>query len=84
MGDRVRIHGNNAGLHFLLEFVQGEKQDWLIEKAREHKVRVYPTLPYWHRKERCRENFILMGFSMLSEKEIVEGIALLKKAWFEK
>jgi GntR family transcriptional regulator/MocR family aminotransferase len=83
MGDRVRIHGNNAGLHFLLEFVQGEKQEWLIEKAREHKVRVYPTRPYWHRKERCRENFILMGFSMLSEKEIVEGIALLKKAWFE-
>lgn len=82
MGDRVRIHGNNAGLHFLLEFVQGEKQEWLIEKAREHKVRVYPTLPYWYRKERCLENFILMGFSMLSEKEIVEGISLLKKAWF--
>ena len=82
MGDKVIIHGNNAGLHIVLEFVNGEKQKWLIEKAREYQVKVYSTSPFWYIKGNCSENSILMGFSMLSEKEIVDGITLLNKAWF--
>lgn len=82
MGDKVIIHGKNAGSHILLEFVNGEKQKCLIEKAREYKVKVYSTSPFWYIKENCAENTILIGYSNLSEQEIVEGITLLNKAWF--
>jgi len=82
MGDKVRIHSHNAGLHILLEFLNGEHQERLIEQAKEHQVRVYPTLQFWYTKECCRKNFVLMGFSKLTEEEIVDGIGLLNKAWF--
>ena len=83
MGDKIIIQGNNAGLHILLQFVNGEKQNWLIDKAREYKVKVYPTSPFWHTKENASENTLLLGFSMLNEKEIVDGLTLLNKAWFD-
>lgn len=81
LGNRVKIHGCNAGLHLLLEFTMGETEKWLIEKAKDCGVRVYPTEQFWHRKESCPNNTILMGFSMLSEQDIMAGIGLLKKAW---
>ena len=83
MGNKIIIQGNNAGLHILLQFVNGEKQNWLIDKAREYKVKVYPTSPFWHTKENASENTLLLGFSMLNEKEIVDGLTLLNKAWFD-
>jgi GntR family transcriptional regulator/MocR family aminotransferase len=83
MGDKIIIQGNNAGLHILLQFVNGEKQNWLIDKAREYKVKVYPTSPFWHTKENASENTLLLGFSMLNEKEILDGLILLNKAWFD-
>ncbi|AFS77410.1 GntR family transcriptional regulator [Gottschalkia acidurici 9a] len=83
MGDKVNIYGNNAGLHILLEFLNGESQDWLIKRAKEYKVKVYPTYPYWINEDNCPKNIILLGFSSLSEKEIVEGVNILNKAWFK-
>lgn len=82
MGDKVIIHGNNAGLHIVLEFVNGENQDWLIEKAKAYKIKVYPISPFWYIKESYSNNMILMGFSMLNEEEIIEAITILKKIWF--
>lgn len=82
-GNRLKIHGNNAGLHLLLEFTMGETEKWLIEKAKNYGVRVYPTEPFWLKKEACPGNIILLGFSMLSEEDIVAGITLLKKTWSE-
>ncbi|ABW18321.1 MocR-like pyridoxine biosynthesis transcription factor PdxR [Alkaliphilus oremlandii] len=82
MGDQVIIHGNNAGLHIVLEFVNGEHEDWLIEIAKAHKIKVYPISPFWYIKESYSNNMILLGFSMLNEEEIIEAITLLEKAWF--
>ncbi|SFL75782.1 MocR-like pyridoxine biosynthesis transcription factor PdxR [Pelosinus propionicus] len=82
MGDKVIIQGSNAGLHILLEFANGEKQNWLIDKAKEYQVKVYPTTPFWHATENRPENTLLLGFSMLNEKEIFNGLTLLNKAWF--
>ncbi len=83
MGEKVIIHGNNAGLHIILEFVNGENQRWLIEKAKEYNVNIYSTMPYWIEKENCPQNRILLGFSALSEKDIIEGINILNRAWFD-
>ncbi len=81
-GNRVQIHNHNAGLHILLEFNNGEQQEYLEEKAGQYNVKVYPTLPFWHQKENCPKNEVLLGFSNFSETEIIEGIRLLNLAWF--
>lgn len=82
MGDKIIIHGHNAGLHIVLEFINGENQDWLIKIAKACKIKVYPISPFWHIKENYSNNMILMGFSMLSEEQIIEAITILEKAWF--
>ncbi|MBN7773489.1 PLP-dependent aminotransferase family protein [Clostridium aminobutyricum] len=82
MGERIKIHGRNAGLHILLEIFNGMKEKELIEKAAEVGVKVYPVSIYWGNKEDYSYNMVLMGFSGLTETEIIEGIHLLNAAWF--
>lgn len=81
MGDQVIIHGKNAGLHILLE-VEGYTEKELIDKAMEKKVKVYPVSPYWIRTDLYKNNFIQLGFSSLTEEDIVKGVAILSEAWF--
>lgn len=83
MHNKVRIHGKNAGLHVLIEFLNGEPQEEMIVKARRHGVKVYPTAQYWQNKDRCFMNCILVGFSSIPESRIVEGVKALNRAWFE-
>ncbi len=71
-----------AGLHFVLEFPDGEEQDWLIKQAEKVGVKIYSMLPFWNDRSNCPQNIIFAGYSVLSEKQIREGIALLQSAWF--
>ncbi len=77
------IHGNNAGLHILLEVHNGMKEKELLRRAETVGVRVYPVSIYWEHKENYKDNMVLIGYSSLSEEEIEEGIKLLHWAWFE-
>ncbi|MBB6218337.1 GntR family transcriptional regulator/MocR family aminotransferase [Anaerosolibacter carboniphilus] len=81
MGNKVIIHGKNAGLHILLESTQGLKEKEMIEKAREHGVLVYPVSMFWIDKSRYPDNMVLLGFGNVSENDIVEGIKQLAQAW---
>jgi len=82
MGERVKIHGAGGGLHLLVEVLDKTPQEVLIQKAAEHRVKVYPTRQYWLQPEKATDSLIQFGFSGLGEEEIVEGVALLCKAWF--
>jgi len=82
MGDKVRIHGKNAGSHVVLEFAGGEEQKWLIGRAKEFGVKVYPTAPFWYNEENCPKNTLLIGYSTLDQDKIIQGITLLSNAWF--
>jgi GntR family transcriptional regulator/MocR family aminotransferase len=84
MGDNIILHGLGAGLHFVLEFPNGEEQDWLIAKARESGVRVYSTIPFWQDRSLCPKNTVYMGYSILEEQQIEKGLRILSKAWFGK
>ena len=83
MKDKVQIHGQNAGLHVLLEFLGGEDQTLMVERAEKYQVMVSPTRQFWWNKNNSSNNLIMLGFGGLSEKEIVEGIRLLRQAWFD-
>lgn len=81
MGDKVIIHGKNAGLHILLEINNGLREGELISKAKEYGVKVYPVSTFWIRLDKYTNNMILLGFGGMSESEIVQGIKLLTNAW---
>lgn len=81
-GNKVILHGLGAGLHFVLEFLDGKEQDWLIKQAEKVGVKVYPMIPFWKDKEACPKNMLFTGYSLLNEQQIREGIALLQSAWF--
>lgn len=83
MGHKAIIHGGYAGLHIMLEINNGYTEKELIESARNYGVRVYPVSKYWIRKEVYSNNMVLLGFSGMSENNIIESIRLLEKAWFK-
>lgn len=82
MGDKVIIHGKNAGLHILLEFNNGLCEEEIITKAKNYGVLVYPVSIFWMRSEKNSNNMVLLGFGGMEEIEIIEGIKLLNDAWF--
>lgn len=82
MGNKVRIHGHQAGLHILLEFLDGQQEEELIQKALEYKIKVYPVSPFWLNKQNYRNNSLILGYGMMPEKDIPRAVEILYQAWF--
>lgn len=82
MGNRVIIHGQNAGLHVMLELPDGRDQSELIKLAQQYSIKIYPTAQYWHNSDLACRNTVMLGFAGISEQEIQEGIKKLSEAWF--
>lgn len=81
----VRISGESAGLHLLLEFDDvivnaKEVERRLVEQAGEQGVKVYALSDYYINEVKRRPT-ILIGFARLKESEIIDGVARLSKAW---
>ena len=81
----VRIVGESAGLHLLLQFGEvvsdaEEIEKELVEKAGMQGVKVYALSDYYI-KEIKRRPTILLGFARLKEQEITEGVKRLIRAW---
>lgn len=77
--DGVKVIGEKSGLHILVQVTLNKSETELIQSAEKEGVKVYPTSVYHSKK--INDPTILMGYGGLSEKEIKEGIRLLKKAW---
>lgn len=83
IGDKVQIHGHQAGLHILLEFLDGQQEEDLIHKALECKVKVYPVSPFWLNEHNYKNNALILGYGMISEEDISKAIEILSQAWFK-
>jgi len=81
MGRQAAIIGEDAGLHILLSIQNHMPEIELIEKAKEKKVKVYPTSVYYENDHPDQKPMILLGFGGLTENQIEQGIRLLKEAW---
>jgi GntR family transcriptional regulator/MocR family aminotransferase len=81
MEGMVKIHGKNAGLHILLESLQGLTEKEMIEKAKEHGVLVMPVSIFWLKPGNYSNNMVLLGFGNLTEDDIIQGIKTLAQAW---
>ena len=81
----VRIMGESAGLHLLLEFGDStvrasQIEEELVKLAKAEGVRVYALSDYYIEEESHKPT-IIIGFARLKEEQIAEGIEYLKKAW---
>lgn len=79
-GNKVKVIGENSGLHIVLEVKNRMNEEELIKKALKAGVKVYPLSIYY---DGVIDNSpqVLLGFGGLREAEIDTGIRLLKDAW---
>ena len=80
MRDAFRVSGENAGLHLLLTAKGGMGEGELVRRAAERGVRVY-GLSESMVEEAPDSRTVLLGFGGLDERQIREGVALLREAW---
>ena len=76
-----RISGEMAGLHVLLESVEGRREEELQNLAEQAGVQVYPLSSYYLKPDVSRT--VLLGYANLTEEEILEGVHRLREAWLE-
>lgn len=80
-GGKIRIEGDNAGLH-VWAHVDDERGDRELERRALAKgVGVYTTAGYWHDPSRADPAKMLIGYSYIPLERIEPGIRLLGEAW---
>ncbi|UCG23926.1 MAG: PLP-dependent aminotransferase family protein [Chloroflexota bacterium] len=75
LAGRVRFSAVEAGLHVMLLLAPGTDEERVVRESAAAGVGVYPGAPY--HLERPAEASILLGFSGLSEDEIIVGVEKL-------
>lgn len=81
MGGQIRIFGESAGLHLLIEYNGTLSEEELINSAAQKGICVYPLSRYYMEGVALEKPVIVLGFARLSEKELEQGIAILKTIW---
>ncbi len=73
------VSGADAGLHFLVTLPRFSEAE-LVERAAAKSVGIHPLSRYCHSVE-PRPSTVVLGFAGLTEEELAQAAALLKKAW---
>ncbi len=83
LGDEVEVQGAASGLHVVVWFLSLPEsvEGNLVSAARERKVRVYPISPLFHpvagEMSPRRPVGLVMGYALLEDEEIWEGVRCL-------
>lgn len=81
-GSQVRITGENAGHHLLVQLNNGLTENEMYCRALAQGIRVYPVSPYFiHGVPEKYQSMVLLGYGSLSDEQIYRGIGILKEAW---
>lgn len=81
--DKVKIYGENSGLHIILEFSNGEIEEDLIKKSSNANIKIDLFSNFWHEgyeKEKC---FIILGYGKIELENISEAVKKLYEVWFK-
>jgi len=76
-GNTVKIHGENAGLHVVVEFLTVLSEEDIIHMAKKHKIKLYGLSKHFIGESTVQHPHILFGYANLSEEEIIQGVHLL-------
>ena len=80
--EKITIHGEEAGLHFLVDIKTNVSEKELVERAKEKEIRVYSLSEFYLDKSiLSNKKTMVFGYSNLSFQEIDKGISLLEQAW---
>ena len=79
-GEHIKIIGQHSGLYILICIQTAFSEAELIQKAKNHGVKVYPTSVYYISRK-PDEVMIKLGFSNCSIEHIQQGVRLLYEAW---
>lgn len=78
----IKVLGDDAGQHVLIELSGKYPADVLCARAAELGVKVYPlSLYYIGRLPPLRQKQLLLGYGGLTSAQILQGMALLRKAF---
>ncbi len=75
LGDSIRFIDAPAGLHIMVFLPPAAGEKWVIERAAEQGVAVYPGAPFHLQPDPPPS--LLLGFSGLDEAQITEGVRRL-------
>ena len=81
-GSRIKITGENAGHHLLVQLDNSLTEEEMYSRALAQGVRVYPVSPYFiHGLPENYKSMVLLGYGSLTDEQIYNGIGILKAAW---
>ena len=80
-GREYTVSGENAGVHVLVHLPRGLSEAEAVQRAKEDGVRVYGLERYCigAAADPAQGGTVLLGYAGLSEEEIAEAAAILKK-----
>lgn len=79
--DICSISGEQAGVHLLLTFKNGMREDELIQRAKEKDIRVYGMSDYLINSPKEQGRTVLLGYANLTEEQIKEAVKILARCW---
>lgn len=80
-GDTVKIIGADSGLHILLEVKTKYEEEELINRAKEHGIRLTKLSVNYLTKVKRKYPLIFIGFAGIRLSDIDSGIRCLKESW---
>lgn len=76
-GDKIKIFGENAGLHLIIKMNLGISEEELIDLAKENGIKLYGLKQHYIENIPKDDTTILLGYANLSEEEIEKGVRKL-------
>ena len=80
-GDKVKVTGEGAGIHLLIDVKCGLTQEDLIAKAAAAGIRLYPTRTLYAVERNAPQHQLLLGFPLVPEAAFTGIMMKLRDAW---
>lgn len=79
LGDLVRISGEEAGVHFLMEIQTEKEEEEFLTCAQTQGIRLSPLSAHYHNRETERKNVYVMNYSSVQMEDTQEIVRRLER-----
>ena len=80
--DKVKIHGENSGLHIVLEFSKSENEEELISRALINNIKIDSFSNFWYKDTTSKKTYIILGYGKIELENIHKAVKKLYDIWF--
>lgn len=83
--DRIKIYGENSGLHILVKFLDGREEQELIETAAQNGIHLYAPSDYTIQPKHIKhmKSTIILGYASISQKQLEPAMERLTRCFFK-